>query len=95
MESTTRWDRPLAKRMQGHFYGFDHIEIATDHADRNSDDYLSWAREQRADFDDLVGPRNGLPDKRIDAPKAWRMADPDALYSTNWIADRSAAWLVD
>ena len=51
--------------------------------------------EQRADFDDLVGPENALPDNRIDAPQAWRTAVPEELYSTNWIADRSEAWLTE
>jgi len=95
LEDITRWDRPLAERVDGDFYGFEHVEIAADHADRASGDYLLWAREQRADFDDLVGPENALSDNRIDAPQAWRTAVPEELYSTNWIADRSEAWLAD
>ncbi|WP_299295618.1 sulfatase-like hydrolase/transferase [uncultured Tateyamaria sp.] len=95
LEDITRWGRPLAERIDDDFYGFEHVEIAADHADRASGDYLLWAREQRADFDDLVGPENALPDNRIDAPQAWRTAVPEALYSTNWIADRSEDWLAD
>ena len=93
LEDTTRWDTPLADRVEGDFYGFQHVEIAADHADRASGDYLLWAREQRADFDDLVGPENALPDNRINAPQAWRTAVPEELYSTSWIADRSADWI--
>lgn len=77
------------------FYGFDHVEIAADHADRASGDYLLWARAQRPDFDDLVGPENALPDDRIKAPQAWRTAVPEELYSTSWIADRSEDWLTE
>ncbi|WP_299146286.1 sulfatase-like hydrolase/transferase [uncultured Tateyamaria sp.] len=95
LEDITRWDRPLAERIDDDFYGFEHVEIAADHADRASGDYLLWAREQRADFDDLVGPENALPDNRINAPQAWRTAVPEALYSTNWIADRSEDWLAE
>ena len=95
LEDITKWDRPLSKRIDGHFYGFDHVEIAADHADQASGDYLLWAREQRADFDQLVGPENALPDNYINAPQAWRTAVPEELYSTNWIADRSAAWLAE
>lgn len=87
------WDRPLAERLDGDFYGFDHIEVAADHADRASGDYLLWARAHHPDFDGLVGPENALPDNRINAPQAWRTAVPEELYSTNWIADRSEAWL--
>ena len=93
LEVTPTWDRPLAERKSGDFYGFDHVEIAADHADRASGDYLLWAREQRRDFDDLVGPENALPDNRIDAPQAWRTAVPEDLYSTSWIADRAGDWL--
>ena len=95
LEDVTRWDRPLQDRIDGDFYGFEHVEIAADHADRASGDYRLWARAQREDFDDLVGPQNALPDNRINAPQAWRTAVPEELYSTNWIADRSAAWLAD
>lgn len=93
LEVVPKWDRPLAERLDGDFYGFEHVEIAADHADLASGDYLLWAHEQRADFDDLVGPDNALPDNRIDAPQAWRTAVPEELYSTNWIADRSQDWI--
>ncbi len=93
LEVVPKWDRPLAQRLVGDFYGFDHVEVAADHADRASGDYLLWAREQRADFDQLVGPENALPDNRIKAPQAWRTTVPEELYSTTWIADRSEDWL--
>ena len=92
-EDITKWDRPLAERIDGDFYGFEHVEVAADHADRASGDYLLWAREQHPDFDNLVGPENALPDNRINAPQAWRTAVPEELYSTNWIANQSEDWL--
>jgi len=93
LEVAPRWDRPLAQRIDGPFYGFDHVEVAADHADRASGDYLLWARAQRADFDDLVGPENALPDGGKRAPQAWRTAVPEELYSTTWVADRAEEWL--
>ncbi len=93
LEVVPRWDTPLAERMDGHFYGFEHVEVAADHGDAASGDYLLWARQQHADFDSLVGKTNALGDNRINAPQAWRTAVPEELYSTSWIADRSAAWL--
>lgn len=95
LEVTPKWNRPLAERIDGDFYGFEHVEVAADHADRASGDYLLWARSERPDFDKLVGPENALPDNRIHAPQAWRTAVPEELYSTTWIADRSEAWLAD
>ena len=95
LEDITKWDRPLAERIDGDFYGFEHVEIAADHADKASGDYLLWARENHPGFDQLVGPDNALPNNTIKAPQAWRTAVPENLYSTNWIADRSAAWLTE
>ncbi len=95
LEIVSDWDRPLAERVDGDFYGFEHVEVTADHADRASGDYLLWARQKRPDFDRLVGPENALPDNRIQAPQAWRTAVPVELYSTSWIAERSEAWLAE
>lgn len=95
LEVVPKWNRPLADRIEGDFYGFEHVEIAADHADAASGDYLLWARSQSPDFDRLVGPENALPDNRINAPQAWRTAVPENLYSTSWIADRAQEWLAD
>ncbi len=93
LEIVGQWNEPLAERIDGDFYGFDHVEIAADHADKASGDYLLWARQQRSDFDQLVGLENALAHKRSSAPQAWRTAVPEELYSTAWIADRSEQWL--
>lgn len=95
LEVVPEWDRPLAERMKSDFYGFEHVEIAADHADAASGDYLLWARAQVPEFDRLVGPENALPDNRIKAPQAWRTAVPEELYSTSWIAGRAQAWLAE
>ncbi len=93
LELAPKWTSPLSARVNGDFYGFEHVEVAADHADQASGDYLLWARSQRSDFDRLVGPDNALPDNRIKAPQAWRTAVPEELYSTSWIADRAEDWL--
>ena len=95
LEIAPKWERPLAERIDGDFYGFEHVEVAADHGDQASGDYALWAREQRPDFDTLVGAENALSHDRQDAPQAWRTAVPEELYSTNWIAERSAAWLAE
>jgi len=93
LEVKSHWDTPLASRIEGDFYGFEHVEVAADHADKACGDYLLWARSQREDFDQLVGPDNALQHNRQSAPQAWRTAVPEELYSTSWIADRSEQWL--
>lgn len=93
LEIAPRWDRPLADRIDGDFYGFEHVEVVADHGDKASGDYLLWARQKHRDFDSLVGSENALPDNRIKAPQAWRTAVPEELYSTSWISDRTESWL--
>ncbi len=95
LEVKNQWDTPLASRIDGDFYGFEHVEVAADHADKACGDYLLWARSRRDDFDQLVGPENALQTNRSSAPQAWRTAVPEELYSTNWIADRSEQWLTE
>lgn len=97
LEVAPAWKTPLAERMAAqkdtHFYGFEHVEVAADHADEACGDYLLWARQQHPDFDKLVGPENALDNGGINAPQAWRTAVPEELYSTSWIAERTGAWL--
>jgi len=69
------------------------VEVAADHADQASGDYLLWAKSQREDFESLVGQENALPDNRINAPQAWRTAVPEELYSTTWVAQRAEEYL--
>ncbi len=95
LEIESKWDTPLADRIDKHFYGFEHVEVAAGHADQAGGDYLLWARAMRDDFDSLVGPDNALTDDRINAPQAWRTAVPEQLYSTSWVADRAQAYLAD
>ena len=95
LEVAPNWHTPLAARTDGDFYGFEHVEVAADHGDQASGDYLLWARNQHADFDSLVGPTNALPNDSIVAPQAWRTAVPEELYPTTWISDRSEAWLAE
>lgn len=83
---------PLADRKDGDFFGFDHVEIAADHADKASGNYLPSAKSQRAEFYTLIGPENALLKNRISAPQALRTAVPEELYSMSWIANRSSDW---
>ncbi|MBX2879706.1 MAG: sulfatase-like hydrolase/transferase [Granulosicoccus sp.] len=94
-ELAPAWNRKLSERIDGDFYGFEHFEVAADHADAASGDYLLWAREQEPQFDKLTGPQNALPGNGGSAPQAWRTAVPEELYSTSWVAERSAHYLRD
>lgn len=77
------------------FYGFQHVELVTRHADFTDGHHLAWAEKQRPDFKTLVGKENALPDHRPRGPQAWRTAVPPELYSTQFIADRSRSYIED
>ena len=74
------------------FYGFDHVDLVTDHGDACGGDYRRWLLEQDCDADRLTGPENQLPHSYV-CPQAVRTALPPDLYSTAYIADRASAWL--
>ena len=75
------------------FYGFQHAEIVTRHADFTDGHHLAWAKRKRPDFESLVGKANALPDERYKGPQAWRTAVPPELYSTQFIAERTIAYI--
>lgn len=95
LEVEPKWNRPLADRIDEHFYGFEHVEVAAGHADETTGDYLLWARSMQDDFESLVGPKNALSDDRINAPQAWRTAVPEQLYPTSWVARQTQAYLAE
>ncbi len=89
LERDEVWDRTTMERWPRPYYGFEHFEIVTDHADRADGDYMLWAENKHPGFKKLVGPANAIPDDRYNAPQAWRTSVPEELYSTNWIAERA------
>lgn len=74
------------------FYGFDHVELVTQHGDRCRGHYREWLLEREPDADRLLGAQNQLPHD-YSFPQAIRTALPEKLYSTSYIAERACAWL--
>src|SRR5690606_34953190 len=62
-------------------------------ADETFGDWKRWAAGRVPDLDSLCGPHNAAADERIDAPQAWKTRLPEDLYSTNYIASRTEAFL--
>lgn len=76
------------------FYGFDQVELCTRHADRVGGHYWHWLTARHPSPEKLIGPDNALPHD-VKCPQAWRTAMPEELYSTSYIAERSAAYLAE
>ncbi|MEZ5650932.1 MAG: sulfatase-like hydrolase/transferase [Burkholderiaceae bacterium] len=93
-ESPARWS-DVEARVDTPFYGFDHVELVTNHGDEVGGDYRRWLRERRPDAEaSLMGEANGLAHDYV-CPQAVRTAMPPQLYSSAYIGERAAAWLAD
>lgn len=94
-ETALRWQENPDHRVRTPFYGFDHVQIADDHADLVTGDYAAWLKKTHPEVDALRGPDTAIPDDRYTAPQAWRTQIPEELYPTNWIADQCQEFIKD
>lgn len=76
------------------FYGFDRVDLATNHGDEVGGHYWHWLKAKGGDPDKLVGPDNALPHDAV-CPQAWRTAVPEELYPTAYVAERTIDFLED
>ena len=74
------------------YYGFEHVELCSNHATRVHGHYTMWLRERRPDGDTLRGPENTLPHDYV-LPQAWRTRLPEELYPTSYVVERTLAYL--
>jgi arylsulfatase A-like enzyme len=91
-ELPRRWSAGRDFAMQLPFYGFEHVDLCTDHGDRVGGHYYVWLKAQRPDADALRDPKNQLPHDYV-CPQAIRTAVPEELYPTRYIADKACEWL--
>jgi len=74
------------------YYGFDHVEILSNHGDKCTGHYVGWLRDKGYDWNDLTGPENAewaLEEwGEVRKPKA-----PPELYPTAFVAERSVDWI--
>lgn len=91
-EHPARWraEAPLAMSLP--YYGFEHVELCTEHGDQVGGHYYQWLRTKVADPERLRGPEHALPHDYV-CPQAWRTAVPEELYPTSWVADRALDYL--
>ncbi|KAB7619515.1 sulfatase [Alkalilimnicola sp. S0819] len=90
-ERPQHWASPDA-RVDTPFYGFEHVDLVTDHGDQAGGDYLHWLRDQGVDPDALRGPDKALPHDYV-CPQAWRTAVPEELYPTRYVLEKSRNYL--
>jgi len=74
------------------YYGFDHVDVVTEHGHLANGHYLQWLRTQTPDWEALRDPANQLP-HQYRCPQAIRTAIPEELYSTSYIRNQACDWL--
>lgn len=81
-----RYDLPLP------YYGFQEVDMVTQHGDRCGGHYHQWFRENAPDWAALHDPANELPHSYT-CPQAYRTPIPEDLYPTTYIADSACRYL--
>ena len=92
-ENSRLWRENASHTVRTPFYGFDHVDLCTEHGDRVGGSYARWLAGKHPDPDTLRGPANALPDETIVTPQAWRTRVPEELYPSRYIADQTCEHL--
>lgn len=74
------------------YYGYQHVEMVTDHGDKCGGHYGQWFRRAHPNWRELYDPANELP-HNYNCPQAYRTPVPEESYPTAWIANRAAVWI--
>ena len=91
-EHPDRWKPGKPYDLDLPFYGYDHVDLCTEHGDRVGGHYYTWLKERRPDADALRDRDNQLPHDYV-CPQAYRTPIPEELYPTSYIKEKSLEWL--
>lgn len=91
-EDPSRWKPGEPYDLTLPFYGYDHVDLCTEHGDRVGGHYYVWLKQRRPDADTLRDRDNGLPSDYV-CPQAYRTPIPEDLYPTSYITEKSLEWL--
>jgi len=74
------------------YYGYDHVDMVTNHGDQCGGHYDQWLRMQSPEAGRWRDPKNQLAHDYV-CPQARRTPIPEDLYPTAFIRDRTLDWL--
>ncbi len=78
--------------MPADFYGFDSVELISEHGDCPEGHYFHWAKENGLDPSTMGGPTNAL--QRFDEwDQIYQSSVPEELYPTTYVTERSIDFL--
>ena len=91
-ENPNRWAGGEFAPMSLPFYGFEHVDLCTDHGDRVGGHYYHWLHQHHDDPDSLRGPDNQMAHDYV-CPQAVRTSVPEELYPTAYIREKAMDYL--
>jgi len=74
------------------YYGFQFVDMVTDHGDRCGGHYQQWFRDNCPNWESMLEDDNELS-HNYSCPQAYRTPIPEEYYPTRYIADRAIDWL--
>ena len=91
-ESAYMWNEGKLTSLPEPYFGLQQVEFAGGHGQGMFGDYLNWLTEQNPDGPRLLTPDAGT---RADsgAEQSWKMALPEELHHSAWVADRAIAFI--
>jgi len=97
-EFTERFDGSQVPPVPEDYYGFDHVEFATDHGARMAGHHLLWALDKGASREEVVPPMSAEAPGDRRSERWWQIYRPPypaELHSTAFVGERTVAFIDD
>ncbi len=91
-ESAAMWRSGRLSAVPVPYFGLQSVELAVGHGAGLEGNYMQWLREQDPEAPPLLQPEAGER-PASGAEQSWRMALPEELHCSKWVADRTIAFL--
>lgn len=91
-ESAAMWRSGRLSAVPVPYFGLQSVELAIGHGAGLEGDYMLWLKEQDQDAPALLKPEAGER-PASGAEQSWKMALPEDLHHSRWVADRTIAFL--
>ncbi len=91
-EHPDTWKPGVPYDLELPFYGFDHVDLCTEHSDHVGGQYYVWFKQQREDADELRNRENQLAHHYV-CPQAYRTAIPEEFYPTSYVKKKTIEYI--
>ncbi len=91
-ESAAMWRSGRLSAVPVPYFGLQSVELAIGHGAGLEGDYMLWLKEQDPKAPGLLNPEAGER-PASGAEQSWKMALPEELHHSKWVADRTIAFL--